>query len=55
MLVITKREKDYLVNLGYRFGSNNVLHKTYSKHPTYYVTEKKEVIEILKKYRENGE
>jgi hypothetical protein len=54
MLVITKRERDYLERLGYKFGSNNILHKSYSKHPTYYATEKAEVIELLKKYRENG-
>lgn len=55
MLIITKRERDYLERLGYKFGSNNILHKSYSKHPTYYATEKAEVIELLKKYRENGD
>jgi hypothetical protein len=55
MIIITKREKDYLESLGYKFGNNNVLHKTYSKHPTYYATEKKDVLKALENFRKNGD
>lgn len=53
MITITKAEKNYLVSLGYAFGSNEMLHKSYSKHPTYYATEKAEVLLALENFRQS--
>ena len=48
MIKITKNERNYLEQNGCKFGED--LHRTYSKHKTYYATESKEVLNLLNKY-----
>lgn len=50
MIKINKNERDYLVSKGFKFGS--AIHRTYSHHPTYYVTENDRVLKILYDYRD---
>ena len=47
MIKITKKEAMWLLNNGYKFKEH--IHKTYTSHPTYYVTEGKPYNE-LKRY-----
>lgn len=51
MVKINKNELNYLLSQGFTFP--DYLHKTHSKHPTYYVTENK-AYDVLKKYRESA-
>lgn len=50
MLKITRDERDYLEKeCGCIFGKD--LHRTYSSHPTYYVTENRKILKKLFDYR----
>lgn len=50
MVRITKQQRDYLENHGCTFPED--LHRTYSKHKTWYATENKKVLSLLRKYME---
>lgn len=49
MILITKDEKNHLVENGARWEKD--IHRTYSKHPKYYITESDKMIKALNKYR----
>lgn len=52
LLKITRDERDYLEKeCGCVFGRD--LHKTYSSHPHYYVTENRKILRKLYQYRES--
>lgn len=52
MLKITRDERDYLEKeCGCIFGKD--LHRTYSSHPTYYVTENRKILKELFAYRKS--
>ena len=42
-----------LQKLGHKFGSEGTLHRTYSKHKTYYLTESKKAMSDLDKIRKS--
>lgn len=50
MIKIAKKEAFKMRELG--FGKD--VHKTYSKHPTYYLTEDKKALEALCNYRQSS-
>ena len=52
ILVITKQEKDKLLQMGVKYGENGIVHTT-SKHSgkTYFLTESKKNIEKLNTIR----
>lgn len=51
IVLITKKEKEYLVEHGYKFGSGEMLHHTWSKNRKYYLTENPDVLLDLEEYR----
>ncbi len=51
MVQITKDERDYLEKNGARWQKD--LHKTYSKHPKYYVTTSPKMEKLLMAYRDS--
>ena len=53
ILPITKAECKALEKMGHRFGSEGVLHHTYTKHRHYFMTESKKALSDLKKIRES--
>lgn len=53
MILISKREVLELEKLGYKFGSDGILHKTYSKHPKYYMTTTNNALKDLEKIRKS--
>lgn len=50
MLKITKDEKDWLLQNGFKFGT--VLHRTV-KNRSYYMTESKRALQCLEEYKNN--
>lgn len=54
IILITQRESVELQKLGYRFGSEEVLHKSKSSHPKYYLTKDKKALKDLHKLRKNS-
>lgn len=51
MILISKREVREMEKLGYKFGSDEVLHRTYTKHPKYYMTTTSNALKDLQKIR----
>lgn len=51
MILISKREVLELQKLGHKFGSDQVLHKTHTKHPKYYMTTTSNALKDLEKIR----
>ena len=49
MLLITRKEKDYLESQGLKWEKD--LHKTYSGHAKYYLTESIENLAMLQNYQ----
>lgn len=49
---ITKDEKDKLIELGCKWHKD--IHKTYTNHPTYFLTESKRNMQLLDKIRNVG-
>ena len=52
LIRISKREKDYLVKNGVRFGENGIFHTIARHRRTYYLTESKRNLKLLKKYHD---
>ena len=50
---ITKNECFELQKMGHRFGSEGTLHRTYTKHHRYYMTESKKALADLDKIRKS--
>lgn len=42
-----------LQKLGHKFGSEGTLHRTYSKHKSYFLTESKKAMSDLEKIRKS--
>ena len=42
-----------LQKLGHKFGNEGTLHRTYSKHKTYFLTETKKAMSDLEKIRKS--
>ena len=53
IILITKQESIELQKLGHRFGSEENLHKSKSRHPKYYLTETKKALIDLEKIRKS--
>ncbi len=51
LIKINKDEKDYLVSKGFKYGE--IIHKTYTSHPTYYMTTSPKAMKVLNSYRSN--
>ena len=51
IIQISKAESIALQKLGHKFGSEGVLHHTYTKHKKYYMTESRKALADLKKIR----
>ena len=49
MIKINENERDYLLSKGFKFGDD--LHRTFSHHKHYYVTERQKVMSVLNNYR----
>ena len=49
MIKINKNERDYLMSKGFKFG--NDIHRTYTHHKQYFVTEKPKLLNVLENYR----
>lgn len=49
MIKITKKEAFEMRKLGFEKD----VHKTYSKHPTYYLTENKNALKVLSDFRKS--
>lgn len=49
MIEISRNERNYLEKSGCKFGVD--IHKTYSKHPKYYLVENPKNIKKLNKYK----
>lgn len=54
IILITQRESVELQKLGYKFGNEEVLHKSKSSHPKYYLTEDKKALKDLYKLRKDS-
>ena len=52
MIVITKKEKDYLESQGCVFGHD--IHKTRTRYKKYFLTETNKNIELLNRFREES-
>lgn len=50
---ISKKEMEYLVSKGLKFGNGGDLHKTISNVKTYYLTETKYAMKLLNEYRKS--
>lgn len=53
IILITKQESIELQKLGHKFGSEGTLHRTYSKHKSYFLTESKKAMSDLDKIRKS--
>lgn len=53
IVLITKQECMELQKLGHKFGSEGTLHRTYTKHKTYYLTESKKAMSDLDNIRKS--
>ena len=51
MIKINEKERDYLLGKGFKFGDD--LHRTFSHHKHYYVTERPKLLNILNSYRKS--
>lgn len=49
MIIIDKKEKDYLLSKGARFHTD--IFRTHSKHPTYYCKESDRLMKLLREVR----
>lgn len=49
MIKIDKKEVEWLISRGAKWGED--IHRTYSKHKTYYLTESKLNMKLLKELR----
>ena len=54
IILITQRESVELQELGYKFGNEEVLHKSKSYHRKYYLTEDKKALKDLYKLRKDS-
>lgn len=53
IVLITKNECIELQKLGYKFGSEEILHHTWTKHHKYYLTESKKAMADLDRIRKS--
>ena len=53
MVAITKQECIELQKLGHKFGNEGTLHRTYSKHKHYFLTESPKAMKDLDKIRKS--
>ena len=49
----SKKEALELNSMGFKFGDSEMLHKSKSRHPKYYLTENSRVLRALNKIRKN--
>ena len=52
ILLISRQERDELAKMGHKFGNNGDLHRTYTKHKKYYLTESEKALADLQKIRD---
>lgn len=52
MIVITKKERDYLVSRGFKPVYD--IHRTYGHHKHYYATEREKLLQALWDYRDGN-
>ena len=53
IVLINKQESVELQKLGYRFGSEEMLHKSKSRNPKYYLTESDKALKDLERIRKS--
>lgn len=53
IVLITKQESVELQKLGYKFGSEGMIHRSRSRNPKYYLTENNKALKDLSKIRKS--